>query len=246
MVLGAFAVGFIATMGMRRVYGAPAAPRRNEVIGMYLMLASALLGTYLGFLTVAVWETRAAAETAARIESADLLTLLRLSDTRSGSRGASWQTEVLRYTRSIAEVEWPRMGSGNTAEVFRRSAELDALWAAILAQDARNRPFASNALDRLVSLASARESRLLGSTMKLSPYIWLTVIAGALLNLALLMLMRVEEAGLHATVVGCCAALVGVLLWGIYDMQSPYDGSWAVSSAPFFEAAKQMEILIGR
>jgi hypothetical protein len=82
--------------------------------------------------------------------------------------------------------------------------------------------------------------------MKLGPYIWLTVMAGALLNLALLMLMRVEEAGLHATVVGCCAALVGVLLWGIYDMQSPYDGSWAVSSAPFFEAAKQMEILIGR
>ena len=219
---------------------------RNEIFAAYLTLASALLGTYLGFLTVSVWESRSAAESSARLEAADLLVLLRLSGTQPEPRRARLQDAVLRYTQSIQEKEWPRMMSENPGQLFHRSPELDLIWSILLEPGVADSPYASSAVDRLSALAAARESRLLVSTTKLSPYIWFTIGAGTLINLLLLMLLRVEEAKLHGLFIGCCAGLMLNMLWGIYDLQTPYAGSWSVTAQPFLEAAMQMKALTTR
>ena len=60
------------------------------------------------------------------------------------------------------------------------------------------------------------------------------------------MLLRAEEKGLHALLVGSCAGLTLVVLWGIYDMQTPYVGAWSVTAEPFTRVASQMEQFMAR
>lgn len=223
-----------------------AAPGRNEAVAVYLALAAALLGTYLAFITVSVWGTRSDAELSARLEAADLWVLMQLTQAQPEAQRRAVQGLVLDYTRSIVNKDWPALATGGAEHSFRRSPELDRIWAALLAPQATESSFTSAAVDRLSSLAAARERRLLASTTSLSPYIWFTLAAGTFVNLMLLMLLRAEEKCLHALSVGSCAGLTLMVLWGIYDMQTPYVGAWSVTAEPFMQVESQMKERMSR
>jgi len=232
--------------GGQAVLTRSAASGRNETVGIYLALAAAILGTYLAFITVAVWERRSDAELSARLEAADLWVLMQLTHAQPEPQRRALQELVLDYTQSIVAKDWPALATAGAQRSFRRSPELDRIWSALLAPQAGGSAMASAAVDRLGSLAAARERRLLASSTSLSPYIWFTLTVGTIVNLALLMLVRVEEKGLHALLVGSCAGLTLMVLWGIYDMQTPYVGAWSVTAEPFTQVASQMKDFVSR
>jgi len=235
------AIGVAASVLAQRIRRKRPAEVRNDDLILYLTVSAALLGAYLGFLSVSVWETHMAAETSSQRESADLMVLYRLSSTYPVETRAELQADIIRYARSIAEVEWPRMAQGDVADLFNRSPELQSIWTTVLSAAASGVPYGSIAVDRLSALTTAREIRLLSSMTEVSSYIWFTISVGAALNFGLLLLMRIERGALHTVMMTCFASWVGITLWGLYDMQTPYVGSWCISAKPFEQAVKQME-----
>jgi hypothetical protein len=82
-------------------------------------------------------------------------------------------------------------------------------------------------------LLSARRARLLSADTHLMPVLWVVVLAGGIITMALCWCIHVTDRTLHVLLSGTYSLVVGLMVFCIFTLDHPFWGEVAVDMEPF-------------
>jgi hypothetical protein len=206
----------------------------NDIVGYYFGAITVLYGITLGLLMVGVWSTFTGTQEKVDREASTLAAFyLDVSHYPEPNRGRL-QGDLRRYTREVIDVAWPQqqkgvIPKGNIAIVANLANELAAFEPASEEQKILH----LETYDKFNQLVERRRSRLLGVTAGLSGPLWLLVLIGAAINIAVTWCFHLHNQRMHFWMTALTSALLGLMIFLLAEMDHPYLGEISVSSEPF-------------
>lgn len=223
--------------------------RRMEMppttMGSVFSLVGTLFSMLVAFAIVVVWGTYGGAASIIAEEANALGNLEQMSRGFSVPVRRQVQEAVSTYAKLVIEDEWPKMATGLTSE--RTDALLIELWHIYtdMAASERSHAVYSQSLTRLSEVSTNRRLRLLTSSERVPPIMWVLLTVVALLLLLLSFQFDIKQPRVHALIVGVIATIVSLALLLIATLDDPYGGLMALKPGPFqlvLENLQRLEI----
>lgn len=245
--LGVFLLGFLVFGACvfleRRYVPLQVLQRNNEMITHYLAIVMGLYGVLSGFIIVSLWEQQRMAEDNIVLEASELRTVFRLSQGLGEPVQSELRQASIGYARAVIEREWQRLVRGDPTLNFDHP-EKDRMWRAIVAYEPRG-PREEALYEELLShfedLSDARRKRCYDAQRGLPAYLWLVFLVGSFLCLACILFIGTESLRTEAFLTGICGGLVCLLIFVVYDLQSPFRGRWIATPRAFESALERMQ-----
>ena len=217
---------------LRRVHGDRHS--HNEVVGYYLGAVCVFYGVTLGLLAVAAWQTYSDVETKVGEEAAALGALYRDVSSFPDPNRTELQSDLRRYTRQIIDVAWPEQRRGiipqedgdtlNTLQThLTRFEPTTESQKAIYAE-------AYHGFNRVADLRGRRLQSMHGG---LAASLWIVVLAGAPLNIGVTWFFDMRSQRMHFWMTVFLSALLGLLIYLLGALDSPFRGEIGVSPELF-------------
>ncbi|MEV8316456.1 hypothetical protein AB0Q95_20025 [Streptomyces sp. NPDC059900] len=208
---------------------------REDVAEYISMMVGVLYALVLGLALVSVWDTNSGAEDHTATEASAAHQIHLLAAGLPADQAAVMRGEIETYIRHVTEQEWPAMAEGaplgptgwRLLDDVRASGQVPA--DATPAQQATGQ----ETLAQLSTLDEARRGREADSTQRLSPVIWFGLIVGGGLTIAFMFMFGVQRSFTHVVMVMGLSALITFTVLLIYQLDSPFQGLFAVDPAAF-------------
>ncbi|MFJ9038817.1 DUF4239 domain-containing protein [Streptomyces sp. NPDC102406] len=208
---------------------------REDVAEYISMMVGVLYALVLGLALVTVWDTHSGAEEHAATEASAAHQIHLLAAGLPAEQGDRMRDRIETYTRHVVHTEWPAMAEGaalgpagwHLLSEVRATSQVPA--DATPAQQATGQ----ETLAQLSTLDEARRGRESDATQRLSPAIWFGLIVGGLLTIAFMFMFGVQRSFTHVVMVMGLSALITFTVLLIYQLDSPFDGLFAVAPDPF-------------
>ena len=210
-------------VSMRRIH--------NDVAGFVFATVGVLYGVLLGFAVLVVWEQFELARANAALECAAASALEHDLDAfpdRAGARAV--RDRLLEHVRLIVTEEYPALSRGDVSARTEQSAT--RLWrevGAIRPENPWEQSLYEAVLDRLNEMSERRATRLDDARSELPHVLWIAIIAGGLITLGFTCLFGTENVRTHRLMVVALAALIGLLVYVVVELDHPFTGSAAVT-----------------
>ena len=233
-------VGFRATRKwVRRVHGEEHS--HNDIVGFYLAAICVYYGITLGMLAIGTWQAYSDVDTKVGEEASVLAALYRNVSNFPDPKRAELQADLREYAHQVIDVAWPLQHRGivpqNDANVtgafqthlvgFDPAAEGQK---ALLAQTYRE-------FDRIVELGRIRSQSV---TAALPAPLWSVVLVGALLNIAVPWFFDMKSQSMHFWMTAMFSGLLGLLIFLLAAMESPFRGEISVGPEAFKLVCEQL------
>jgi hypothetical protein len=217
----------------RRIFGPP--PGCNDLVSYFLSATGVFYGITLGLIAIGAWENFNMVSNRVSGEAAALATLcqdVRAMGDRPGA--AELNADLKEYLRYTIEDAWPvqRKGlipKGGTERLTTFQRHLLALDTS----SSTDEMVKTEMLGRLNQVIETRRLRLESVESGLSMVLWLVVVVGGALNMALTWMFVTDRTPAHALLVGVLGSLVGLLVFMVAAMDNPFRGELSVSPRPF-------------
>lgn len=214
----------------------------NVVVGQVFTIVSGLNAVLLGFVLIGLFDAVSDAREDAYAEAGSLVAVAWTGD----SLPEPARTQIRRlsqdYARTVVEQEWPQMRAGQTVD-GAGWAQLEQLRVTIARVQATDYAQADRKLEvekKLWEVYEYRQDRLKSSTKRVSTVMWFTLVATSLLSIALTYFMSGTRPFAYVIVACALAATLTLLLFAIYQFQTPFHGGAQVSSDAFRAALQQL------
>lgn len=233
MAVAATVTGILVARPLvQRVFGP--APGENELINMVLTVGGIFYGLLLGLVAVAGYESYWAAESAVADEAASLGTLYREITAYPAPQREVLEQDLVAYTSDVLEVVWPalRRGEeppGGTVLVTRFQEHLLAFEPGTNSAGIVH----AAAIDQFAQFDQDRRHRISVTSKRIPDVLWLAIVAGALINLALLCLYSVANRWAHLILGGLLAIFLSTMIFLIAALDHPFRGDISVDPEPF-------------
>ena len=208
----------------------------NEVVIPIYATAGVIYAVLLAFVVIAVWEQFTGAEDNVASEASSLTTLYRETAAMPPSQQVAVRRLLRGYTEAVAGTEWNAMRRGGTSAAARE--DLIELYAVIgrPPASATNAALDEEFVAELSTMSSARTKRILDGQGHLPWILWLSLIAGAVVVVAMGWFLYMPSVGLHAGLSATVAALVGLLLFTTLVLDRPFSGRLGIKPDAFEHA----------
>lgn len=208
---------------------------RRGIVAPFFTVVSLLFGLFLAFLAADVWDKKSRGHRAVIAERDALTALLKLSDVAvpEGSRVA---VAVADYTRSVVDVEWPRMQDQESSTETTALAGLLLYEVALKGEDAElSAPLHDNLLRKVLRLREARADRLTLSAEGPEQLTWTAVLLLALMTQIALAAVHLERSKPQraALAIFTISAVVAISVVAAYER--PFDGPIRIAPEPLIE-----------
>lgn len=203
----------------------------NDVLVPLFLMAGTLYAVLLGFLVIAVWENYGAAKDNAAEEASTLTTLYRQTNGMPTAESTSMRGLIRDYTEAVVTKEWAiQAATGGASPVARRA--LGNMYRAYktLPPNERSASINSGFLTMLDSVADDRNRRTLQANESLPGIIWLGVLLGGAIVIAMTFIVFMEKPVPHIIASVLMASLIGTLLLMMALLDRPFSGPLALSS----------------
>jgi hypothetical protein len=226
--------GLLLTRGaVARMWRAQNREDRNDIVGAFLGAAAVLYGLALGLIAVASWEKYSDVESRVSDEAATI-TALR-SDVMSfqGPDSLVMRNYLGDYVEFTVHKAWPQQALGN---VLRGDSSLIKFRDKLNSYGPANEGQANlqaEAMRQFNELIRMRRLRQLSTTQGLSAYIWVVVLVGGLLSIAITWLFVITPVHAHMLLDASLATLIGLLIFMVAAMDRPFRGSLGVTPCAF-------------
>ena len=244
-VIGVPALAVLAQHLLRQRAPSLVGGEQNEAAGFLGAVVAVVYAIIVGFMVITLWDQYVSADDTVHTETVNLRDVAEFS----GAFGPASQNRirdlVAQYSDSVATVEWKEMARGEDSPVTQN--DLDQLVTAVQRLRVRNlsdEGFLGTMLTQIDEVGEARQQRLDLSDQNIPALLWLVVILASGVTLAFCLLLGIQNAGLHYTMVASVAILIGASLVLILLMEYPYSGTIAVSPAPFVQVAADMHAAV--
>jgi hypothetical protein len=226
-------VGFRATRRwVRRVHGEEHS--HNDIVGFYLAAICVYYGITLGLLAIGTWQAYSDMDTKVGEEASVLAALYRNVSNFPDPKRAELQADLREYAHQVIDVAWPLQHRGivprndaNVMGVFQ--THLITFEPATEGQKALHAQ-TYRELDRIVELGRIR---LQGVTAGLPAPLWSVVLVGAFLNIAVTWFFDMKSHSMHLWMTIMFSGLLGLLIFLLAAMESPFRGEISVGPGAF-------------
>jgi hypothetical protein len=201
----------------------------NESIEPFYSGALVFYGIMLGLITVATWEHFTEVEDIVSAESVSLAVLYRDVSGYPEPIRTELQNHIRDYTRFIIDEVWPAQARGVilTEGVTRMNAFQEALLAFEPVTEGQ-KILHAEAFKAYNEMIEQRRLRIETITGNIPATMWVVVVIGGFVIIGLAYTFRVDDLKLHAFLVGTIAILIGMLVFVIYTLESPYRGDVSI------------------
>jgi Protein of unknown function (DUF4239) len=240
-VLGIAAVAAAVTILVHRVsHGDRNAG--DAVSGVFTIVAG-VQAVLIAFVLISLFDAVSSVRDGSHTEANALVGVFWASDSLPPAARDQIQGMARAYAGTVIEQEWPRMREGepvggNGWELLERmrgaidTAATENDW-----QQERR----SEAASQLWAVYEARQARLTAAgNVGVTSVVWIALIVGSVLTLALPYLFDVPKLVTHMVVVGILAGTIALLLFSIYQLQNPFSGGAQFEPDAFRSAMDQM------
>lgn len=235
-ILSCFAivVSIIAVFIVRRFVPLELRYRDNPVIGNISGLISIIYGVLVGLTALYLINNISYTSDAVQREANAVADIYRDSKWLKEPARGKMQIQIKRYLNQVINVEWPAMQRGERVIVDDDSPievmaqELDIYGAASPSELLISRDM----LESIRVLYDAREQRIHMSYAELSPEIWVVILIGTVLTIAINFLFGMNFY-MHLLTVSAVALMAASMVYLVITLEKPFQGDFVVGPSAF-------------
>jgi Protein of unknown function (DUF4239) len=226
-------VGFYATRKwVRKVHGTEHS--HNEIVGFYLGAVCLFYGITLGLVAVGTWEDYSAVENKVDEEASALAALYRDVSSFPEPKRPELQTDLREYTHQVIDVAWPQQRRGiiphnSDVALMAIQTHLASFEPATDGQKTLHAE-AYREFDRLVEL---RRNRLRSAVTGLPAPLWVVVLVGAFISIALTWFFDMRSRSMHFWMTVMFSGFLGLQMFLLAIMDNPFRGEISVGPEAF-------------
>src|SRR5262245_54886593 len=222
IVLGVGALAGLAFVLLDRMAGKPIVPEAARG-GPPLIVSGALFAVVLAFVTLAAFQTYNTSKIGAQTEADAVLDMARTAAVFPPSQRDQLRADLICYGRAVVNAEWPAMRNGHP------SPSVDywiGAWRAEFLRLDLGSPRDQLSFEDLLNLANTRtagrQQRLSQATPSVPTPLWLALVFGGCIVVALQLSLAGSGVRAHALLVAGLAAVIAAGLLVIYILDHPY------------------------
>jgi hypothetical protein len=208
--------------------------RHNELVSYFMSAAGVFYGITLGLVAVGTWTTYTEVEARVEREAAEIAALYR--DISSYPEPVRSRTQALlrEYTDHVIDHAWPqqRIGAMPTGgdEIL---ITLQKTFAAFDPATNGDTVVHAEVFAKFNDLVEGRSLRLQAVRSGLPGAMWALVVFGGVITLGVGWFFVAEKRAALRLLTGLLAALVGLLVFIMVEMDRPFRGGFGISAAPY-------------
>jgi hypothetical protein len=226
-------VGFYATRKwVRKVHGTEHS--HNEIVGFYLGAVCLFYGITLGLIAVGTWEVYSDVENKVGEEASALAALYRDVSSFPEPKRPELQADLREYTHQVIDVAWPQQRRGiipqnSAAALMAIQTHLASFEPATNGQKTLHAE-AYREFDRIVEL---RRNRLRSAVSGLPAPLWVVVLVGAFISIALTWFFDMRSRSMHFWMTVMFSGFLGLQIFLLAIMDNPFRGEISVGPEAF-------------
>ena len=206
----------------------------NDVLVPIFLTAGTIYAVMLGFLVVVVWEAYGDAKENVAAEASTLTTMYRQTNGMDTAELTAMREHIRGYTEAVVSKEWEiqaKTGGAapearrQIAEIYREFAHMEP----VTRDSSINREF----LQQFSAVTAARNKRTLQASEEVPWLLWLGLIGGATIVVAMSWMLYMDLWWPHVVMSGTLALMIGMLLFITVILAKPFQGALALESGPF-------------
>jgi hypothetical protein len=200
----------------------------------FLTTVALVYGALLGFTVVVAWEQFSSAEATVSNEASTLTTMYQQTVGMAEPQQRQLREALRRYTASVSD-EWDDLYRGDGNEAARGA--ITDMYRVLASQPSdAARPLDGEFLKQLAVLASDRNARFLDARPRIPGLLWVGLLFGGVLLIALMTFSRFANRRVHLMLAGSVAVLLGLLLFIVFWLDRPFGRELGVTPTPFADA----------
>lgn len=215
----------------------------GDAVTSVFTIVAGLQAVLLAFVLISLFDAVSTVREDSHTEANGLTAIYWASDSLPASARDQLQDLSRSYAATVVEREWPSMQAGEPVSgaglelLERMRATIDRAPAESDWQQERR----SEAASQLWGVYEARQARLTtAGNAGVSTVVWLALIVGSILSIALPYLFDVPKLLTHAMIVGTLAGTIALLMFAIYQLQNPFSGGAQIEPDAFSSAINRM------
>jgi hypothetical protein len=235
--VAAAAVAFVV-----RRYTGDAHSESNALVGQVFTIVSGLNAVLLAFVLIGLFDAVATAREDSYAEAGGLVAVAWAGDALPEPARTRIRTLSHSYAETVLDREWPRMEAARKIDDqgWAQLEELRLTIAGVQPADDSQAEQKTEATNKLWEVYEARQDRLNSNAKRVSPVMWFALIISSLLSISLTYLMSGTRLVPYVVVVATLTATVALLLFAIYELQTPFHGGAQVDPDAFHTALQQL------
>lgn len=206
----------------------------NGVVGWFFSGVLTIYGITLGLIAVTTWETSSEVAGIASQEASTIAALYRDANGFPSPLGENLRAHLRQYTHDVIEKEWPAQRRG---QVLRGAAGvLDAFQRELYSNEPTTesqRILQAEAIRTYNHLIELRRQRMEAVDEGVPEEIWTVIIVGGILTIATSYCFQVQQIRLHLILTTGLATMIGLLVFLIAALDSPYRGAVSVDPTAY-------------
>jgi Protein of unknown function (DUF4239) len=206
----------------------------NDIVGHFISMSGVFYGITLGLIAVSTYETFGSAESSVTNEANALNTLYRATNLFERSDKEEMRKTLKMYAEYMAKDGWELQREGKIPTGV--SAIVDTFQKELidyrLVTD-KDKIIFEQVLKCFNDLSDRRRLRVSNITAGLPATIWVILLLGAFVNIALTWLLVIENRRFDILINTLSGILLGSLIYWIAAMDNPFRGEYSVSPEPF-------------
>jgi hypothetical protein len=204
----------------------------HDLTGVFVLIVMTMYAVLLAFMVFTVWTTYDRGMQASSEEGGALTALARDSVAFPRADQQELQLALRAYAQSVIRDEWPTMANGESSPVTTQL--FNHLF--IVADSLPATSTSSTISTELDNLSAARTTLLLASGAALPGLYWFILVLGAVISIALSVLIFTKTPRAHGLMAVAAAVLICTSLWLILEIDYPLSGDTAFRPDAFERA----------
>ena len=246
---GIFIIGLTviaSTIGVfivRRIKSHKILSENNEFAGITYPVVGLVYGVFLAFTIIIAWEKFSEAEHCAIYEATHLSELWRNAQVFPPENRKQIEETLYQYVSAVKNKEWPSMAKNHTEDAGTRKA-YEAIWESYYNYNPESpgqEVFFAESVSHLNEVGRYRRQRIMFSSYELPGILWVFVITGGVITIALNYMIGIKSQVSQAVINALIAALIAFSIFLVFSLQHPFTGDVNISSAPFESLLKSFE-----
>ena len=201
----------------------------NDIVGYFLAFVTVVYGITLGLVAVGTWENYSRVQAQTDGEAQTVASMYRDAGAYDEPQRSTLRQDLRLYLKLVVTQDWPlqRRGivpsaSGPALDQF----ETDLM--SVKASDRTSDIIQAEIFKKFNELVEARRSRLRSVVGGLPGAVWSLVILGGLITVVVTWFFDAKSLGMHLWMTGLSAALLGLVIFLIGTLDSPYRGTASI------------------
>lgn len=206
----------------------------HEVAGFIYATIGVCYAVLMAFVVLVVWEQLSAAEANVQEEAGIVRALIEDARAYPGPVAQQLRAQLVAYTQSVIEDEWPAMASGQSSP--KTDAALRSIEDTFLSfkpSNVQEQVIFAESFTQINRVIIDRTLRLHQSQAVVPATLWLALILGAITTIAFSYFFRVGSLLAQALMTAALAIVIASVLFVIVEFDRPFTGDIRVEPTTF-------------